>query len=158
MTADTPPVVAAAPDGLDHPFVQCLVRIVRAEDSYGTWERQGDDEVLKDFIVTREQRREMPLIDDPDPDVLWRVEKFYSAVCLAIEIDAGRMASPMMKMSHEGFGRVQLTVGRLVVVAKTLRDVHRFGFEDFVKLGAAGQALVDEARHLIEKFPEVADY
>ena len=35
----------------------------------------------------------------------------------------------MMKMSHEGFGRMILTAGRLIVVNKHLRDVHRFGFE-----------------------------
>ncbi|WP_237153179.1 NifX-associated nitrogen fixation protein [Oryzibacter oryziterrae] len=144
--------------GLDHPFVKALTRIVRAEDSYGSWEKLSDDAVLKDFIVTKEQRREIPIIDDPDPDVLWRVEKFYAAVGLAIEMATGKMASPMMKMSHEGFGRVQLTTGRLVVISKTLRDVHRFGFETFEKLGEAGQKLVDEARLLIEKFPEVADY
>jgi probable nitrogen fixation protein len=155
MTTDLaePPVA-----GIDRPFVKALVRILRAEDSYGSWEKLSDAVVLKDFIVTKEQRREIPIIDDPDPDVLWRVEKFYSAVGLAIEMATGKMASPMMKMSHEGFGRVQLTTGRLVVLVKTLRDVHRFGFDDFEKLGTAGQKLVDEAKGLIEKFPEVADY
>lgn len=144
--------------GIDHPFVQALVRILRAEDSYGHWEKLSDAVVLKDFIVTKEQRREMPIIEDPDPDVLWRVEKFYSAVALAIELKTKRMASPMMKMSHEGFGRVILTTGRLVVLAKSLRDVHRFGFETFEKLGTAGQKFVDEAEKLINEFPQVADY
>ncbi len=144
--------------GIDHPFVKALVRIVRAEDSYGSWEKLSDAAVLKDFIVTKEQRREIPIIDDPDPDVLWRVEKFYSAVAIAIEAATGKMASPMMKMSHEGFGRVILTTGRLVVVVKSLRDVHRFGFDDFQKLGEAGQKFVDEASAIIAEFPAVADY
>lgn len=144
--------------GIDHPFVKALVRIVRAEDSYGSWEKLSDAAVLKDFIVTKEQRREIPIIDDPDPDVLWRVEKFYSAVAIAIEEATAKMASPMMKMSHEGFGRVILTTGRLVVVVKSLRDVHRFGFDDFQKLGEAGQKLVDEASAIIAEFPAVADY
>lgn len=144
--------------GIDHPFVKALVRIVRAEDSYGSWEKLSDAAVLKDFIVTKEQRREIPIIDDPDPDVLWRVEKFYSAVAIAIEEATGKMASPMMKMSHEGFGRVILTTGRLVVLVKSLRDVHRFGFDDFPKLGEAGQKLVDEASAIIAEFPQVADY
>ena len=151
--------VAEAPvAGIELPFVKALTRIIRAEDSYGTWEKLSDAEVLKDYIVTKDQRREIPIIDDPDPDVLWRVEKFYSAVAIAVEQETGRMASPMMKMSHEGFGRVILTSGRLVVVVKSLRDVHRFGFDDFVKLGEAGQKLVDEAKAMIEQFPLVADY
>ncbi len=59
----------------------------------------------------------------------------------------------MMKMSHEGFGRVLLTTGRFVVVSKTLRDVHRFGFETFEKLGEAGGKLVAEAAEWIAKTP-----
>lgn len=153
MTTDA----AAAPAGIDHRFVRTLVRLVRAEDSFGNWEGKSDAEVLADFIVTREMRREMPIIDDPDPDVLWRVERFYAAVGLAVEAATGRMASPIMKMSYEGFGRVLLTTGRLVVLARTLRDVHRFGFEDFEKLGEAGQKLVDEAAAMIARYPEIAD-
>jgi probable nitrogen fixation protein len=145
------------PADLTAPFVRTLVRVVRAEDTFGVWERKSDAEILADFIVTKEQRRQVPIIGDPDPDVLGRVEKFYIAVGLDIERATGRMASPMMKMSHEGFGRVILSVGRLVVISKSLRDVHRFGFESFDKLAEAGEKLVDEAKKWIDAYPAVAD-
>jgi len=140
------------------PFLSTLVRLVRAEDSYGTWEGRSDASILKDFVVTKEQRREIPIIGDPDPDVLWRVEKFYAAIGLAVEAKAGHIASPMMKMSHEGFGRVILTTGRLVVLSKSLRDVHRWGHDSLSKLAEAGTKAVDEACEMIAKFPEVADW
>ena len=140
------------------PFLKTLVRLVRAEDAYGTWEKRTDADLLKDFILTKEQRREIPIIGDPDPDVLWRVEKFYAAIGLAIEAEAGHIASPMMKMSHEGFGRVILMVGRLVVLSKSLRDVHRWGHDDLSKLADAGTKAVAEACEMIAKFPEVADW
>jgi probable nitrogen fixation protein len=143
--------------GLEAPFVATLVRVLRAEDSYGVWESLPDSAVLKDYIVTKEQRREIPIIGDPDPDVMMRVEKFYIAIGLDIERVTGRIASPMMKMSHEGFGRVVLTAGRLVVLSKSLRDVHRFGFETFEKLAEAGEKLVAEAVKWIETYPAVAD-
>ena len=145
------------PVDLVAPFVRTLVRVVRAEDTFGVWERKSDAEILADFIVTKEQRRQIPIIGDPDPDVLGRVEKFYIAVGLDIERATGRMASPMMKMSHEGFGRVILSVGRLVVISKSLRDVHRFGFESFDKLAEAGEKLVDDAKKWIDAYPAVAD-
>jgi len=145
------------PAGLASPFVRTLVRLMRAEDSYGTWEGRADADLLADFIVTREQRREIPIIGDPDPDVLWRLEKFYAAVGIDIERVTGRIASPMMKMSHEGFGRVLLTCGRLVVLTRTLRDVHRFGFETIEKLGEAGDKLVADAAGWIETHPDLAD-
>ncbi len=145
------------PADLTAPFVKTLVRVVRAEDAFGVWERKSDAQLLADFIVTKEQRRQIPIIGDPDPDVMGRVEKFYIAVGLDIERATGRMASPMMKMSHEGFGRVILSVGRLVVISKSLRDVHRFGFESFDKLAEAGEKLVDDARKWIDGYPAVAD-
>ena len=145
------------PADLTAPFVRTLVRVVRAEDTFGVWERKSDAEILADFIVTKEQRRQIPIIGDPDPDVLGRVEKFYIAVGLDIERATGRMSAPMMKMSHEGFGRVILSVGRLVVISKSLRDVHRFGFESFDKLAEAGEKLVDDAKKWIDAYPAVAD-
>ncbi|ESX42583.1 hypothetical protein X762_29565 [Mesorhizobium sp. LSHC426A00] len=138
------------------PFVKCLVRLIRANDSHGSWEGKSDAELLGDFIITREQRRAIPIIGDPDPDVLWRLDKFYTAVGLAIEERSGLMASPMIEISHEGFGRVLFTAGRLVVLSKTLRDVHRFGFETFWKLAAAGTQLAGDATAAIEAYPEVA--
>jgi probable nitrogen fixation protein len=68
------------------------------------------------------------------------------------------MVQPMMKMSHEGFGRLILTTGRLIVVNKHLRDVHRFGFESLEKLAAEGTKFVDAGVEMIEKFPDVARY
>lgn len=143
--------------GLDSEFVKTLVRVLRAEDTYGVWEHKPDSKILADFIVTKEQRRQIPIIGDPDPEALDRVEKFYIAVGLDIERLTGHIASPMMKMSHEGFGRVLLTVGRLVVLQKSLRDVHRFGFVDFAALAEAGEKLVAEAKSWIDKLPEVAN-
>ena len=139
-----------------NPFTKTLVSIVRAEDSHGVWEKRSDASLLKEFIISKAERRAMPIIGDPDPEVLQRVEQYYRAVGLRIEQRTGCMSSPMMKMSHEGFGRVILTTGKLVVFAKSLRDVHRFGFDSFDDLAAQGEKVVDQAVATINEFPEVA--
>ena len=100
----------------------------------------------------------MPIIGDPDPEMLWRLELFYNAVGLAIERQTGNMVTPMMKMSHEGFGRMVLIAGRLIVVNKQLRDVHRFGFLTMEKLAEEGEKLVNAGVEMIRKFPDVANY
>ncbi|WP_095205204.1 NifX-associated nitrogen fixation protein [Mesorhizobium carmichaelinearum] len=148
--------VAQDEAALATPFVKCLVRLIRAQDSYGSWEGKPDAELLADFILTKDQRRAIPIIGNPDPDVLWRLDKFYAAVGLAIEERCGLMASPMMEVGHEGFGRVLFTAGRLVLLSKTLRDVHRFGFETFWKLAATGTKLAGDAITAIESYPDVA--
>lgn len=138
------------------PFMRAMILQMRAQDTHGSaWEGKSDQDLLKDFIVTREQRRQIPIMGDPDPDILWRLELFYKAVGLSIETEAGVIASPMMNMSHEGFGRVVLTAGRLVVISKHLRDVHRFGFESFAAMAEQGAKLVSEGVDMIKRFPEV---
>jgi probable nitrogen fixation protein len=142
----------------DSIFIKELIKVWRAQDTHGTWEKKSDVSLLDPYIVTKEQRREIPIIGDPDPEILWRLELFYNAVGLAIERATGCMVQPMMKMSHEGFGRLILTTGRLIVINKHLRDVHRFGFESLEKLAAEGAKLVDAGVEMIEKYPEVARF
>jgi len=139
-------------------FLNELAKQYRAQDTYGTWDGKSDATLLDPYIIDKEKRKEIPIMGDPDPETLWRLELFYNAVGLSVERRTGIMVSPMMKMSHEGFGRMVLTAGRLVVINKYLRDVHRFGFNDMDKLGEEGGKLVDTAVEMIEKFPEVAKY
>ena len=143
---------------IDSAFVKELIKQWRAQDTHGAWEGKSNETLLAPYIITREQRREMPIIGDPDPETLWRLELFYNAVGLAIERQTGSIATPMMKMSHEGFGRLVLMAGRLVVVNKHLRDVHRFGFDSLGKLAEEGEKLVTTAIVMIERFPEVVNH
>lgn len=140
------------------PFVRELVKVLRAQDTHGTWEGKSDRKLLDPFILTAEQRRDIPIIGDPDPETLWRVELFYNAIGVAIERETGNMVTPMMKMSHEGFGRMVLIAGRLIVVNKQLRDVHRFCFPSLAKLAEGGGKFVAEGIKMIQDYPQVANY
>lgn len=156
-TIETP---AAASDEalMATPFVQQLIKQLRAQDIHGTWEGKSDLQLLKPYIHTAEERRALPILGDPDPETLWHLEIFYNAIAVAVERETGQMVSPMMKMSHEGFGRMVLIAGRLVVVNKQLRDVHRFGFPSLAKLADAGSKFLDEAVVMIRTYPDVAQY
>ncbi len=155
--AKTMQVVQGA-DPMETVFVKELIKQWRAQDAHGAWDGESDADLLEPYILTREQRREIPIMGDPDPETLWRLELFYNAAGLSIERATGVMVSPMMKMHHEGFGRMILTAGRLIVVNKHLRDVHRFGFESLAKLAEEGEKLTAAAIDMINEFPEVARY
>ncbi|OGA82626.1 MAG: hypothetical protein A2711_16515 [Burkholderiales bacterium RIFCSPHIGHO2_01_FULL_63_240] len=157
------PATPAAPDAdeatlMASPFVRELVKMLRAQDTHGTWDGKSDRKLLDPYILTAEQRREVPIIGDPDPETLWRLELFYNAIGVAIERETGQMVTPMMKMSHEGFGRIVLLAGRLVVVNKQLRDVHRFGFPSLAKLAEQGGKFVSDGVTMIRDYPAVAKY
>ncbi len=139
-------------------FIRELVKQWRAQDSYGAWEKKSDELLLDSYVVDKEKRKTLPIVGDPDPDTLWRLELFYNAVGMAIEKQAGVMVTPMMKMHHEGFGRMVLIAGRLIVVNKQLRDVHRFGFLNLEKLAEEGEKLVAAGVDMIVRYPEVAKF
>lgn len=143
---------------LESGFVKELIKQWRAQDSYGTWDGKSDAELLEPYILDKAKRREIPIVGDPDPETLWRLELFYNAVGLSIERAGGVMVTPMMKMHHEGFGRMVLIAGRLIVVNKQLRDVHRFGFPSLEKLAEEGEKLVQAGVDMINRYPEVARY
>ncbi len=151
-------LVAQMVNPMESVFVKELVKQWRAQDSYGAWEGKSDEELIAPYIINKEQRKAMPIICDPDPETLWRLELFYNAVGLTIEHQTGNMVTPMMKMHHEGFGRMILSAGRLIVVNKQLRDVHRFGFPSLAKLGEDGEKLVAAGVEMIQKYPDVANY
>lgn len=148
-------VIEAKP-ATEQVFVKELIKQWRAQDAHGAWDRKSDLDLLEPYIVDKQKRREIPIMGDPDPETLWRLELFYNAVGLAIERATGVMVSPIMKMHHEGFGRMVLTAGRLVVVNKHLRDVHRFGFDSLAKLAEEGEKLVAAGAEMIGKYPDVA--
>jgi probable nitrogen fixation protein len=154
------PDAAAADEAalLQDPFVRELIKQLRAQDTHGTWEGKSDAVLLSPFILSAEQRRALPLMGDPDPDTLWRLDLFHNAIGLSIERETKCMVAPMTKMSHEGFGRTVLTTGRLIVVNRYLRDVHRFGFPSLAKLAEAGNKLVKEGVEMIRAYPDVANY
>ena len=143
---------------MDTVFIRELVKQWRAQDSYGAWEGKSEEKLLEPYILDKEKRKEIPIIGDPDPETLWRMELYYNAIGLSIERASGIMVTPMLKMSHEGFGRQILIAGRLIVLNKMLRDVHRFGFPSMEKLAEEGEKAVSNALEMIEGYPEVARY
>jgi probable nitrogen fixation protein len=137
-------------------FIVEMVKQMRAIDSYGTYDGWPSDRILAPYIVTREQRREIPVIGDPDDIMLSRIRAFYNAISSLIEKECGQMAVPILNISHEGFGRAVITVGKLVVMDRTLRDVHRYGYESLSKMKDEGDKLLSVALEIIGKYPEVA--
>ncbi|GAB5604297.1 NifX-associated nitrogen fixation protein [Sideroxyarcus sp. TK5] len=137
-------------------FIKEMVKQMRAVDSYGTYDGWPAERVLAPYVLTKEQKREIPIIGDPDEILLSRIKCFYNAIASLIEKECGQMAVPMINITHEGFGRAVITVGKLVVMDKTLRDVHRYGYESLSKMKDEGDKLLSVALEIIGKHPDVA--
>ncbi len=157
MTAPTSALPTDAPAATSGGgFTSALVTLMRAHDPYGVWARTADEALLATFVRTPAQRRSTDVLGSPDARALWRVEVFFNAVGLAATRRTGVDVISLSKVTDEGFGRVVLTAGRLVVLDRPLRDVHRFGFDSVAALQSAGDRMIDDVAGLIERFADVA--
>ena len=137
-------------------FIKEMMRQMRALDSYGTYDGQPGEKLLEPLIMTKERKAQIPIVGDPDEETIACVKAFYNANAVLIEKECGQMAVPLVHLSHEGFGRALITVGKLVVSDRTLRDVHRFGFETLSKMKTEGDKLLSVALEIISAHPDVA--
>lgn len=154
--SETSTLIAADDPVLDTDFATEMLRQMRAMDSYGTYDNYTPAKILEPFILTKAMKREIPIIGDPDEITIARVKAFYNAIAALIEKECKLMAVPMLNLTHEGFGRAIITVGKLVVADRTLRDVHRFGFESLSKMKDEADKLLSVALTLIGEHAAVA--
>jgi len=152
---DEAPIIAADDPVLSSDFGIEMVRQMRAIDPYGSYDNLTPAEILKPFILTKEMKREIPVIGDPDEVLVERI-KVFNAISALIEKECGLMAVPLLSLTHEGFGRALITVGKLVVMDRTLRDVHRFGFPSLGKMKDEADKILSVALELIGEHSKVA--
>jgi probable nitrogen fixation protein len=141
---------------LNSPFTQELVRQIRAQDSYGFYRNWADELVLKPYIVSKAAKRTISVDGDVDPVTKGRILSFYRAIAARIEQETGLLSQVVVDLSHEGFGWVLVFSGRLLLVARTLRDAQRFGFDSWEKLVSEGEKLTQKGIEIAQKYSEVA--
>ena len=141
---------------LETDFIKEMARQMRALDTYGTYAGWSVEKILDPFVLTKERKAEIPLIGDPDDETISRVKAFFNAIAVLIEKECNLLAVPLVHLTHEGFGRALITVGKLVAVDKTLRDVHRFGFASLSKMKDEADKLLGIALERVGQYPAVA--
>jgi probable nitrogen fixation protein len=150
-TTETKPAEVVA----NSPFLKAIVDQIRANDPYGTYRTWADELLLKPYVVSKAQKREISVEGDVDPITLGRIMAFYRAIASRIEAETGALSQVVIDLSHEGFGWALIFSGRLLLVSKTLRDAQRFGFDSLEKVAAEGEKLVQAGIELAQRFPEV---
>lgn len=150
-------VVEAGDPLMTSDIVVEMLKQLRAMDTYDTYEGWSEEKIIDPLIMTKERKREIPIVGDPDEITLARVKAYYNAIASLAEKRTGLMAVPVINITHEGFGRALVLVGKLIAVDKVLRDVHRFGFASLEELNEKTEKILEKAVSLIEQFKEVAE-
>ncbi|MDR3410882.1 MAG: NifX-associated nitrogen fixation protein [Formivibrio sp.] len=143
----------ANPGIYESAFMQEMLRQVKAIDQYGVRDGWSHERLMEPYFRKRTFEAGC-VVDDK---VLLRLQLFYQALAILIEGECGQMVSSIVNVNDEGFGRVVLIVGRLVVLDKTVRDAGRFGFATAQAMQAEAEKLLAVAVGLIGKYPEAAN-
>jgi probable nitrogen fixation protein len=151
-----PLVVTVDDPYLNSEIVQDLIKQLRAIDTYDTYDGWANERIIDPIVLTKERKREIPIIGDPDGLTVARIKAYYNSLASLIEKRSGLMAAPIVHLSHEGFGRALIMVGKLVIVDKLLRDVHRWGFTSLEDLSEKSEQTIAKALELIEKYNNAA--
>ena len=134
-----------------------MLKQLRAIDTYDSYEGWSNEKIIDPLVLTKERKRQIPIVGDPDEITLARVKAYYNSIAALVEKKTGLMAVPVINISHEGFGRAFVMVGKLITVDKVLRDVHRFGFPSLEDLSEKTDQVITKAVGLIEQYREVAE-
>jgi probable nitrogen fixation protein len=138
-------------------FAKEMVKQLRALDTYDMYANWSDARILDPLILTKERKQEIPIVGDPSPIIISRVNAYYNALSCIIEAKCSLMAIPTVNLTHEGFGKVLINIGKLVVLNKPLRDVHRFGFKSLEKMHQEAEKIINTAVQLVERYREIAE-
>lgn len=138
------------------PFLQAIAQQIRGQDTYGVYRSWSDELLLKPYIVSKPKKREIPVDGDVDPMTISRINAFYRAAAACIEKETGFLSQVVVDINHEGFGWILVFAGHLILIRKTMRDAHRFGFDSLDKTAEEGEKLVTKAVDIAKQYAEVA--
>ena len=137
------------------PFIKELIRAVEAQDSYGVYKSWSPELILKPYIVSKQEKRQISTDEEVNPMTLARIKLFYNAIATSIELETNEIMQVVVNINHEGFGWALVFCGRLLVVARTLRDAQRFGFTSLEKMEDEGEKMAKAGIELGKKYKEV---
>ncbi len=136
--------------------IQTLALQIRIHDAFGTYQRWSNELLLKPYVLTREKKRSISLEGPVEPATIGRLQAFFRSVAYRIEMATGVMARLVLDLNDEGFGYALVVAGKLVVVNRSLRDAHRFGFASLEDLQAESDKLTAQGIATVERFAEAA--
>jgi probable nitrogen fixation protein len=136
-------------------FLKAIAQQTRGQDTYGVYRSWSDELLLKPYVVSKQKKREIPIDGDVEPMTLSRIMAFYRAVAACVEKETGLLSQVVVNINHEGFGWILVFAGHLLLVRKSMRDAHRFGFDSLEKVAQEGDNFVTKAVELAKRFPEV---
>jgi probable nitrogen fixation protein len=129
-------------------FYENLVKQIRSIDSYGTYSKYSDSELI-----------DMKYLKSPvDPSAVDKTGtniKFYlQAAAITLEKLEGNIIGLMTESGCDGSVKAMFYTGQLILLEKTFGSISGFNFGTVEKLTAAGAKLLDRMRNTLAEKKE----
>lgn len=139
-------------------FVKTLAQVIQSNDFTGAYRNLSTQEkVEKAFILSPEEKEKLAECGLIPEKLREQISLFFQAVAFAVEQKCGIMASSIVELNGEGFGRGMVYCGRLIALNKSIRGSQQFIFQNLEKLSKEGEAYIDEALSWVQKYQEIAN-
>ncbi len=139
---------------LETEFMQAMAAQIRAS-AFCTHEGLSGEALYAPWLNTTKNESLMPCAV-ADPMAGEKIGVFFRALAQLIERECGHLANSAVSVSPQGFARALITVGKLVVVDKSIREACAFGFASLEKMQLEADKLESVATTLIGEYPQIA--
>jgi len=146
-------------EGLSKDLLKNIVSQLRAYDTYGTWDKRSDEDLLKEFLKKEEKTHSNINLTGHcavDPKTMLKIYAYFKALGVTIEKLSGMLTSVVINIDDEGNGNVLIYSGRLILLNKTIRDANKFSFKSIEDMLKQGLKVINGAMQHLEKYEEVA--
>lgn len=136
-------------------YVDTLIGQIRALDQFGTWtNKTNEDLLIEKYVKSKDDLKNIPIIADIDEMQIQDIRLIFQAIALSFEKITGVIASVVMEMSHEGFGRVVIFANKTVLCEKYFKDAHRFSYRTYEKLEEEGEKYLIKAQEIYTQYKD----
>lgn len=136
----------------------CICSILDAHDRFGLLARKSREEKLRrHFLLERgpEETKGGPALCGVDAGPVRRqAEIFFRAVAMSLDMRIGVPVCSIVELDAEGFGRVVVYSGRLVLASMAWRQ-GQFGFTRMEDACREGERLIAAGLGWAEKYPKM---
>lgn len=135
-------------------FTKALVAQLRAIDTYNHWGRMSDEELIDKKYIKKKGSGATANCHIKDEQALFNIKMFFQTIATEFERETGELSNVMMEFSDEGFGRVVVIAGKIVIVDKSIRDANSYGFKTVEKLEIEGAKMYQKALDIYNKYKQ----
>lgn len=135
-------------------FTKALVAQLRAIDTYNHWGRLSDDDLIEQKFIKKKSEGGAANCHIKDESAIFNIKTFFQTIATEFERKTGELSNVLMEFSDEGFGRVVVISGKIVICDKTIRDANNYGFKTKEKLEDEGSKFFEKALNIYETYKQ----